>query len=667
VARRLDTELQQPQESDTLVDLTAAERLPILLVDDRVENLRALEAVLEPLGFPLQAATSGAEALRLLLQREFALILLDVRMPELDGLETARLIKGRARTRDIPIVFLTAARDEVADIIRGYGIGALDYVLKPFDPELLRSKVAVFAELEQSRRSLQRSEALLRGAFEAAPIGKTVLDADRRIIRANPAFAGLLDREPNELVGTDVVELTHPGDREVLLGALDRIAVTDPATAVLDPYRIDLRLAASHDVEVWVEAVVSSIEPGESAEPQLLVQWVDLSARRRAEQTRAELLMEQAARAQAETATERLQKLQAFADALESLSLEELLEEIALRLGWLFEAESVEVEVGGEWEEPLIVVAAEGEVRRIERHREGQQSEGWEEVPLRIDRATVGVLRLTLAPGRAFTPGEHSLLNEAADRAALSIRRAQLHAEQHRIAVELQRGLIPKSLPEVPGIELAARYEAAGLGAEVGGDWYDAFALPAGRLGIVIGDVAGSGIPAASMMGQLRSVTRAYALAEEGSRPPADVLMRLNEYRPALGEEALFTVLYAILDPKEGTIAWANAGHPPPLLSTRTGESAYLHASEGLMSIPDVTYETHEHEVGTGATLVLYTDGLVERRGEALDMGLSRLAEVVAGGPHDPRALCSHIMEQLLGEDRQLQDDVTAVVARISR
>ena len=176
MARRVDIGLQQPHESDTLVDLTAAERLPILLVDDRLENLRALEAVLEPLGFPLETAASGGEALRLLLNRDFALILLDVRMPELDGLETARLIKGRNRTREIPIVFLTAARDEVADIIRGYGIGALDYVLKPFDPELLRSKVAVFAELEQSRRSLQRSEALLRGAFEAAPIGKTVLE-----------------------------------------------------------------------------------------------------------------------------------------------------------------------------------------------------------------------------------------------------------------------------------------------------------------------------------------------------------------------------------------------------------------------------------------------------------------------------------------------------------
>lgn len=157
MVRRLSPEPPAEPEpargGEALVELTAAERLPILLVDDRPENLRTLEAVLTPLGFPLHSATSGEEALRLLLERDFALILLDVRMPGLDGLETARLIKGRARTEDVPIVFLTAARDEVGDIIRGYGVGAVDYVLKPFDAELLRSKVAVFAELENGRRS----------------------------------------------------------------------------------------------------------------------------------------------------------------------------------------------------------------------------------------------------------------------------------------------------------------------------------------------------------------------------------------------------------------------------------------------------------------------------------------------------------------------------------
>src|SRR5262249_61300308 len=111
------------------------------------------------------------------------------------------------RTKAIRIVFLTAARDEVSDIARGYGVGAVDYVLKPFDPELLRSKVAVFAELEANRRALKRSEALLSGAFEAAPIGKTVLDAEGRIVRPNPAFANLVGRDLDEVTRKAVVDL----------------------------------------------------------------------------------------------------------------------------------------------------------------------------------------------------------------------------------------------------------------------------------------------------------------------------------------------------------------------------------------------------------------------------------------------------------------------------
>src|SRR5579884_1901018 len=205
-------------------DLTAVQSLPILLVDDQPENLRTLEAVLGPLGYPLVTSSSGHGALRLLLERDFAMILLDVRMPGLDGLETAQLIKERTRTRDIPIVFLTAARDEVSDIARGYGVGAVDYVLKPFDPELLRSKVAVFAELEANRRALKRSEALLSGAFEAAPIGKTVLDPEGRIVRSNPAFAQLVGRDPDELIGVAVAELCEDEDKPALTSALEQAA-----------------------------------------------------------------------------------------------------------------------------------------------------------------------------------------------------------------------------------------------------------------------------------------------------------------------------------------------------------------------------------------------------------------------------------------------------------
>jgi serine phosphatase RsbU (regulator of sigma subunit)/CheY-like chemotaxis protein len=659
-------------------DLTAVDDLPILIVDDRQENLNALEAVLSPLGYQLLAARSGADALRLLLEHDVALILLDVRMPDLDGLETARLIKGRARTRDVPIVFLTAARDEVGDILRGYGVGAVDYVLKPFEPDLLRSKVAVFVELEKGRRAVKRSEAFLRAAFEGAPIGKAIVAGDRAIVRANSAFARLVGRDPAELEGAEVLELCHPDDRERLSAALDRVVDGDsgeglsaaldrvvggnPEPSSLDREGVDLRLHNSDGSEVWVTLVASSIEPTDPGEPLLLIQWVDLSARRRAEEARAELLLEHAARNHAEAMAERLSKLQALSGAIESLSLHQVLAELAVRLAELFDVQIAEIELARDSAEPIVIRAEHGEASQLahdERRPEPHQSL---KAPIVIEGATVGELRLG-RPAGLFSAAERSLLRDAAERAALGIRRARLHEREHRVAIELQRGLLPKRLPEIAGVQLTAHYEAAG--AEVGGDWYDAFALPAGRLGVVLGDVAGRGVSAASAMGQLRSVTRAFSLADEGVRLPGEVLTRLNRHQLALGQTEMFTVVYVIIDAPQGIVSWACAGHPPPLLRNREGGTTFLEGGEGLMGIEDVVYKDLRAPIGPGEVLVCYTDGLVERRGESLDVGLRRLADAVAGGPDEPEALREHVLAGVRPAQTELDDDVTALFVKL--
>ncbi|NOJ93876.1 PAS domain S-box protein [Corallococcus sp. CA049B] len=147
---------ERPQEA------AATPRAAILMVDDHPANLLALEAILEPLGQDLVKATSGEEALKQLLQRDFAVILMDVQMPGLDGFQTAALIKQRERTRTIPIIFLTALSRDAAHVFKGYAHGAVDYLLKPFDPEILRSKVSVFVDLFLKEQQLQRQAALLR-------------------------------------------------------------------------------------------------------------------------------------------------------------------------------------------------------------------------------------------------------------------------------------------------------------------------------------------------------------------------------------------------------------------------------------------------------------------------------------------------------------------------
>jgi serine phosphatase RsbU (regulator of sigma subunit)/anti-sigma regulatory factor (Ser/Thr protein kinase) len=412
-----------------------------------------------------------------------------------------------------------------------------------------------------------------------------------------------------------------------------------------------------------VAATASAIAPTDLTSPLLLVQWVDLSTRRRAEQARAELLLEQAARGHAEAEAARLQKLQRLVEAVESRSVRELTAELARRLAEVFEADAAEIELDCGTERRSATFRAGG----VERSPPAEGAGGaCEQALLTANRTEIGVIRLSLAPGQTLDASDRALLRDAAEQISLLVRRMQLHEQEHRIAVELQRGLLPARLPELPGVAVAAHYEAAGLGAEVGGDWYDAFLLPGDRLGVVIGDVTGSGIQAASAMVQLRSVTRAFALGDPDPPSPAEVLTRLHRYSQKLGFEDLFTVVYLILDPGEETVTWANAGHPPPMQRTAGGEVRMLAAGESMMVDADIAYRDHQASVTDGDTLILYTDGLIERRGETIDAGLERLATAVRTGPPGADALCEHIVTANPASGAPLHDDVTALVLALT-
>lgn len=477
----------------------------VLVVDDRADNLVAMRAVLGPLGLDLVEADSGEAALKALLEGDFAVILLDVHMPGMDGFETAAVIKDRPRSRETPIIFLTAAQADLEQVGAGYEAGGVDFMLKPFDPAVLRSKVQVFADLDRQRRQLAQSDELVRSAFGAAPSGMAVCDRAGLVLRANPALVEMTGGRAQ--VGVHVRELLDPRDASRLGDLL---------------HRLDAEEELDEDRTSWLGTVHG---PNGMPIPAFLITTVMRDEHGEASR--------------------------------------------------------------------LLVTA------RDERDRQ--------------------------------------------------------------VAQTLQRALLPERLPVVPGLSVAAHVSPGGHGTQVGGDWYDAIALPGGRLGVVVGDVAGRGIEAAARMGELRAVARAYAL--EGHDPVA-LVERMNGYHAALGADLMTTLLYAVFEVDSGCMRFVNAGHPPPLVALPgDGGPKLLDGSGPPLGVLDTwRYDEHTVELPHGALALMYTDGLVERRGEALDAGLERLCRAVGDDAGDVTTLCGRLFEAM--DARDADDDVTCVAVR---
>ncbi|HYT30004.1 MAG TPA: SpoIIE family protein phosphatase [Actinomycetota bacterium] len=283
-------------------------------------------------------------------------------------------------------------------------------------------------------------------------------------------------------------------------------------------------------------------------------------------------------------------------------------------------------------------------------------------VPLVVSGVPVGGLALSFDGPRAFTREERDPILTLASRAAEALERARRYEAERGVAEILQRSLLPDRLPETPGITAAARYVAAGPHTEVGGDWYDLMTMPHGQVGVVIGDVAGRGTRAAAVMGHFRTALRAYSLEHVD---PAEALDRLSRHLDVYDERDMATVLLVVLEPDSGHLAYASAGHPPALLKDPSGAARFL---EGGLSTPlgavDASgYAPAEGLLPEGGTLLLYTDGLVERRGEPLDLGLGRLRRAMEDGPDDPEELCDHLIRTMIRADGH-EDDVALIAIR---
>ena len=324
-----------------------------------------------------------------------------------------------------------------------------------------------------------------------------------------------------------------------------------------------------------------------------------------------------------------------------------------------------------QWSAPPAAAAsspAEQELLRIEREL-GSTSRVL--VPLTARRKVVGTMLLVHGPsGRTFDDSDLDLAADLGLRAGLAIDNARMYTREQATAVELQRSLLP-AVPQIDGLDIAADYLPAGQGSQVGGDWWDVFALPDGAIGLAVGDVMGHDIAAAAAMGQLRSVLRSCAWSGEG---PAAVLTRMDQLVQSFDLAQLATCFYARLEPTDAAqpgrparLSWSSAGHLPPVVLDPGGSARLLATSTDVpIGVPfGGVREQHTLDLPVGSTLLLYTDGLVETRAGDIDSDVERLRAAVAGQPPSagPRALIDALVAGLT----HLTDDVALLAARLLR
>ncbi|HEX6584580.1 MAG TPA: SpoIIE family protein phosphatase [Thermoleophilaceae bacterium] len=528
--------------------------------------------------------------------------------------------------------------------------------------------------LSDRAQQIEQSEARTRMVLDTAPDAFITLDRDGVIMSWNAAAQRLFGWTEAEAIGQRMRALIVPpefGDRhDQRRDAL--IASKSPR--------------ATERFEVEFQRRDGSRFPGEATVSKVDIQGevfvsgfiTDVTERLRRQAEREALLREQAARAEAERVAELVGGMQALVDAaLAHRTLDGILRELVTQVRGVLDADAATIYLADESERLTVGASAPGDIsggdtfaNRVGEAREAmlaQKDAGGNGgalvgVPLLAEGEVMGVLVACAMPPRKFGGEDLTLLRLAAERVGLAIAHARVYEREHRIAETLQRSLLPDRLPSLPGLDVAARYLPAASEAEVGGDWYDVIPIAGGAVGLVMGDVAGKGLAGASMVGRLRSALRAYALeGHDGAR----VVEQLNRLLWTEAEESqMATMLYVIVDPAANAVRWVNAGHPAPLMVV-DGEPRFLEGagSVPLGVLPFPTYQEVSDRMDPGSTLLLYTDGLVERPGENIDDGMAELAARVREAPEDPDALCDHLLATLVPSGGAM-DDVALLTLR---
>ncbi|MDP9165170.1 MAG: SpoIIE family protein phosphatase [Actinomycetota bacterium] len=609
----------------------------ILVADDNADMRQYLTNLLRTAGYQVEAVTDGRQAFDAIRRRLPDLLISDVMMPGLDGLQLLASLRRDSRTAALPVLLLSARAGQDASI-EGLQAGADDYLVKPFAAAELLARVRANVELARLRNHQSRWRTALVDSLQEAFF---VCDEHGTVIEINSTFADMLGYGPEGLP----YEAVHPWWPD-LDSDPDAYRVVETAFAsMIDETHGTFTAPVTHrdGHRLWVAVNFNHAEDPDSTRRVMVGTFRDVTTEHYA--------------VQRETALAALNQQLAQADRLDD-ALRGAVEELhrtwqARRVlavtftGNTTDATAPELLCVGdaiEWDE-----LSPAQRRPIEALRKAdllttvQRGAGSAGIALQHPRGVL-VVWVELAGQRPFTPWDHTLLAVLAGRLGQGLQRVYQLDEQRETAVALQHAMLgPVNLP----CGFAVRYRPASRPLEVGGDWYDVVDLDDGRAALIVGDCVGHGLAAATVMGQLRSACR--ALFFEQSSPSA-VLAGLDRFAARLPGARCTTAFCGVLTLETGELTYSSAGHPPPILVQSDGTVAMLDGGRGLPLALRPAKRRPEMRVTVPArsTLLLYTDGLVERRGVSMDDGMVLAADLVRNGRSDALDdVADHLMARL--------------------
>jgi PAS domain S-box-containing protein len=590
--------------------MRTAEPSHLLVADDNADMREYLARLLRGAGYLVSVVRDGVEALESVRAAPPDLVVSDVMMPRMGGLQLVEALRREPRTASVPVLLLSARAGQEASI-EGLEAGADDYLVKPFSAAELLARVRANVELARMRSHHARWRNALVDSMQDAFF---VADEQGAIVEVNAAFAEILGYGPEGLP----YRTPHPWWPDAAADPRAYDAAREAAERQATERRGSYVVQAAHrdGRRVWIRSTFDAVRDPETGQRVKVGTFRDVTAEHdagRRDTALAALSLRLSRATDLEQAlTGALVQLRALWDAERTLAVlfpddesEPVLGSTDPGLRWAELSERRRAALAAHADGPVLVAVM------------GPGERGGAGIALKHPAGTL-VLWLDLDPRRPFTEQDCTLLSMLAGHLSSGLHRAHQIDQQRETALALQRAILgPSVLP--PGF--AVRYEPAARPLEVGGDWYDTVPLPDGRIGVVVGDCVGRGLEAATVMGQLRSACRALLLRD--ARPDR-VLSALDHFAATIPDALCTTVFCGVLDAQTGELTYSSAGHPPGILARPDGRTELLGRATSLpLAVrPGVDRPYAVEKVPGRATLLLYTDGLVERRRRPLNVGI---------------------------------------------